>query len=199
MESIAPGKPVGNAFVSTNTLHIFDQDPNSLWVIDTAAPFQGKALAGGPKVVKIDLRTDSVARIYPLGRAASRNQKEPFFRDPERLKRLHAGLVKYAYNYGWRMEGWAVFPNHYHFVAHAPDGGRRGIPSELLADFRQHAAASVNRLDGARGRKVWHNFWRRNSRMKRASWPVEIRASKRDEARPGAGGEPVSVVQRRVF
>jgi sugar lactone lactonase YvrE len=66
----APGEPIGNAFVSTNTMHIFDQDPDSLWVIDTAAPFQRKALAGGPKVVKIDLRTNSVARVYPLGRDA---------------------------------------------------------------------------------------------------------------------------------
>ena len=39
---VVASKPVGNAFVSTNTLHIFDQDPNSLWVVDTAAPFQGK-------------------------------------------------------------------------------------------------------------------------------------------------------------
>jgi hypothetical protein len=65
-----PGEPVGNAFVSTNSLHIFDQDPDFLWVVDTAAPFFGKALAGGPKVVKIDLGTNSVARVYPLGRSA---------------------------------------------------------------------------------------------------------------------------------
>ncbi|HEY5792312.1 MAG TPA: hypothetical protein VIS74_03375, partial [Chthoniobacterales bacterium] len=34
----APGKPAGNAFVSTNALHLFESDPDSLWVIDTAAP-----------------------------------------------------------------------------------------------------------------------------------------------------------------
>ena len=88
-------------------------------------------------------------------------QKEAFFRESERLKPLHCGLLKYARKYGWRMEAWAVFPNHYHFVAHAPDDSEDGAESlrGFLADFHQHAAAWVNRLDGARGRKVWHNFW----------------------------------------
>jgi putative transposase len=51
------------------------------------------------------------------------------------------------------MEAWAVFPNHYHFIA-----GAESLRN-FLADFHRHAAAWVNRLDGARGRNVWHNFW----------------------------------------
>jgi putative transposase len=87
-------------------------------------------------------------------------QKEAFFRESERLMPLHSGLLKYARKHGWRMEEWAVFPNHYHFVAHAPDDsdGAESLRN-FLADFHQHAAAWVNRLDGARGRKVWHDFW----------------------------------------
>jgi REP-associated tyrosine transposase len=88
-------------------------------------------------------------------------QKEAFFQSPQRLKALHDGLLKYAGKYAWPMEAWAVFPNHYDFVAHAPVDFEDGAESlrKFLADFHQHAAAWFNRLDDARARKVWHNFW----------------------------------------
>jgi putative transposase len=88
-------------------------------------------------------------------------QKRPFFRDPEHLKALHGGLLKYARKYHWRMEAWAVFPNHYHFVAHAPVDSENGATSlrNFLADFHQHSAAWINRSERISGRKVWHNFW----------------------------------------
>lgn len=84
-------------------------------------------------------------------------RKEHFFAGDARLKGLHGGLLKYAAKYRWRLEAWAVFPNHYHFVAHSPDDAASLQP--FLADFHQHSAAWVNRLDGAKGRKVWQNYW----------------------------------------
>ncbi len=58
------------------------------------------------------------------------------------------------------MEAWAVFPNHYHFVAHSPKQASDGAESlrVFLADLHQHSASWVNVLDKCEGRKVWHNF-----------------------------------------
>ena len=33
---------------------------------------------------------------------------------------LHRGLLAVADEFGWRLEAWAVFSNHYHFVGHSP-------------------------------------------------------------------------------
>ena len=65
----AKGKPADQAFVSTNTLNIFPVDPDALWVMDTGSPFLGKNLEGAAKVIRIDLKTNTVARVYPLPRS----------------------------------------------------------------------------------------------------------------------------------
>jgi len=39
----------------------------SLWVVDPAAPNTEKTVNGGPKLVQIDLATNGVKRIYPMG------------------------------------------------------------------------------------------------------------------------------------
>lgn len=39
----------------------------NLWVVDPAAPAQGFIVPGGPKLVRVDLRTDRVGRIYRFG------------------------------------------------------------------------------------------------------------------------------------
>ena len=87
--------------------------------------------------------------------------KQPFFSGEGRLKALHGGLLKYARKYSWQLEAWAVFPNHYHFIAHSPSGAGDGGESlsRFLADFHRSASAWINRLDKKSGRKVWHNFW----------------------------------------
>ena len=47
--------------------------------------------------------------------------KQHYFREPERLRVLHRGLLTVAEKFQWNMEAWAVFSNHYHFVAHSPE------------------------------------------------------------------------------
>jgi len=90
-------------------------------------------------------------------------RKTPFFRSDERLKALHGGLLKYARKYGWRLEAWAVFPNHYHFVGHSPEDAEEDDGAKSLSLFLNHlhgrSSAWVNAEDGTQGRKVWHNFW----------------------------------------
>lgn len=45
--------------------------------------------------------------------------KEHLFRRPECLDLLESAILRCAKRFGWQLEAWAVFSNHYHFVAHA--------------------------------------------------------------------------------
>ena len=88
---------------------------------------------------------------------AATYQKHPFFTHSERLDLLQDALLELASRYQWRLQAWAVFPNHYHFVAMAP-----ADPStlrELLRHLHSDTARWVNGLDSAAGRRVWFNFW----------------------------------------
>src|SRR5262245_60385002 len=46
--------------------------------------------------------------------------KAHHFRSKKRLSVLHRGLLTVARDFGWELEAWAMFSNHYHFVAHSP-------------------------------------------------------------------------------
>ena len=83
--------------------------------------------------------------------------KEHYFRGAERLDLLESNLLSGAKEHGWRLEAWAVFSNHYHFI------GSCTAESADLKKFLKHlhgvTAIEVNRLDGLTGRQVWHNYW----------------------------------------
>ena len=59
-------------------------------------------------------------------------RKIHFFKDGGRLAILHEGLLKYAQKYGWRLEAWAVFPNHYASKRRASRAGTRGEPISVV-------------------------------------------------------------------
>jgi putative transposase len=100
----------------------------------------------------------SVRGTYFL--TASTYRKEHHFRGAERSRVLHRGLLKVAQDYGWRFEAWAVFSNHYHFVAHSPaQAPDASSLSDMLSVLHAKTAEWVNKLDQARGRQVWFNFW----------------------------------------
>ena len=85
--------------------------------------------------------------------------KQHHFRGHERLAVLHRGLLKVAEEFGWALEAWAVFSNHYHFVGHSPAGGDgAGSLPRMLGRLHEKTAKWVDRLDGAPARTVWHNF-----------------------------------------
>lgn len=83
--------------------------------------------------------------------------KAHHFREPARLTFLHDHLLRLARQYEWDLQAWAVFSNHYHFVAISPAKVEtlRRMAKHLHAD----TAREINRLDGATGRKVWHQYW----------------------------------------
>jgi putative transposase len=78
------------------------------------------------------------------------------FRGRQRLEVLQRGLLKVATDYGWQLEAWAIFSNHYHFVGRSTN---RTNVVLMLRELHVKTAGWVNRLDDARGRPVWHNFW----------------------------------------
>ena len=66
-------------------------------------------------------------------------------------------LLTLAEKYAWQLQAWAVFPNHYHFVALAPPDVQS--LSVFLPHLHSTTAEELNRLDQTRGRKVWYQFW----------------------------------------
>ena len=81
------------------------------------------------------------------------------FRGTERLRVLHRGLLTVARDFGWQLEAWAVFSNHYHFVGHSPSAGPDAVNlSDMLSNLHVKTATWINKLDGAPGRRVWFNF-----------------------------------------
>ncbi|MFO1483718.1 MAG: hypothetical protein U1F71_10210 [Verrucomicrobiaceae bacterium] len=91
---------------------------------------------------------------------ASTHLKQHFFRDPARLEVLHRGLLTVTQEFGWRLEAWAVFSNHYHFVAKTPADAKdaESLPRMIRA-LHGPLARWVNKLDGTSDRQVWHNYW----------------------------------------
>jgi putative transposase len=85
--------------------------------------------------------------------------KSHHFRTRHRLDVLRRELLKVAQDFAWHLEAWAVFSNHYHFVARSPESAEESSSlSEVLAALHRRTATWVNRLDNAPGRKIWHNF-----------------------------------------
>src|SRR5947207_2505438 len=59
-----PG-PAGSHFICVQSVVVDDQD--NLWVLDSASPKMQGIVKGGPKLVKIDLRTDQLVQTIPFG------------------------------------------------------------------------------------------------------------------------------------
>ncbi|MEX2581184.1 MAG: hypothetical protein WD342_19155 [Verrucomicrobiales bacterium] len=85
--------------------------------------------------------------------------KAHHFRGRNRIQVLHRGLLTVADDFGWRLEAWAVFSNHYHFIGHSPaeTSDASGL-SSMLGVLHAKTAGWLNRLDAAPKRQVWHNF-----------------------------------------
>jgi putative transposase len=83
--------------------------------------------------------------------------KQPWFRGTDQLRFLCESLLRLAGEYKWNVQAWAVFANHYHFIALSP------AHSENLSDFikklHSEAALAVNQEDATPGRRVWFQYW----------------------------------------
>jgi len=88
---------------------------------------------------------------------ASTIYQQHFFRTVEKLDYLEDRLLTLAKEYGWQLEAWAVFSNHYHFIAHATSGCRP--LDKMIKHLHGESATEINQLDRAPARKVWFNYW----------------------------------------
>jgi putative transposase len=88
---------------------------------------------------------------------AATYQKSPYFAAADRLSFLHEQLLLLAPQYGWQLQAWAVFSNHYHFVGISDDDA--GPLCDLIRHLHSTTARTVNRLDKTGGRKVWFQYW----------------------------------------
>lgn len=105
----------------------------------------------------------SVRGTYFL--TAATYQKAHHFRGAKRLQILQRGLLTVTKDFGWQLEAWAIFSNHYHFVAHSPAASDNASNlSDMLSVLHVKTAEWVNKLDHAPGRQVWFNF--RDSRLR---------------------------------
>lgn len=103
------------------------------------------------------------APVHRLGDArcvivtAGTYQKQHFFRSPDRLTFLQDTLLKTAQEYGWLLQAWALFSNHYHLITIAAPGSR---PLDVFVQrFHAVTAIAMNAADGTPRRKVWFQYW----------------------------------------
>jgi putative transposase len=85
--------------------------------------------------------------------------KAHHFRGAERLGVLHRGLLTVARDFKWQLQAWAVFSNHYHFIAHSPrDAADASSLREMLSELHFKTAVWINGLEKTPGRDVWYNY-----------------------------------------
>ncbi len=84
-------------------------------------------------------------------------QKFPFFRSSARLTVLCERLLTLAGEAGWQLQAWAVFPNHYHFVAISPP--KAASLRRFLTRLHAGTAKEINKADRTPGRRVWFQYW----------------------------------------
>jgi len=75
----------------------------------------------------------------------------------QKKKHFFYTLVERAGMLGWELEAWAVLPNHYHFVARAPE--EAVSLKSLIQAVHSISSKYLNWLDNTPGRRVWYNYW----------------------------------------
>ena len=90
----------------------------------------------------------------------------------EKLTLVRTYLFEQAATFGWRLQAWAILSNHYHFVAISPEDA--GTLRPMLTAIHKWTAMEINRIDGAKGRKVWNNYWDSHI-THRTSWFARLR------------------------
>ena len=88
---------------------------------------------------------------------ASTLDKKHHFKGKKRLSLLHDVLLEVLAAYDWLAQAWAVFSNHYHFIARSPEDASTLKP--MIRRLHSQTAREVNKLDKMHGRQVWFQYW----------------------------------------
>ena len=81
--------------------------------------------------------------------------KQPIFGSKSLLDFLCGTLLRHCREHAWNLQAWAVFPNHYHFVALSTAPHTLG---PMIRKLHSKTAREANRRDSASGRKVWFQY-----------------------------------------
>ncbi len=126
---------------------------------EVAPNFHSPARQGNHSELSRDWPHAPVHRVSEFGTyivTAGTLHKQHLFRGAERLDLLERQLLSRAREFNWHLEAWAVFSNHYHFVAHSQSGSTK--LDVFLKHLHAQTAQELNRFDGESGRSVWYNF-----------------------------------------
>lgn len=83
--------------------------------------------------------------------------KLPLMNTDEKLSKFTEILFERASKLEWKLQAWAVLPNHYHFVAISPE--QSSTITSLIRAVHSITGKFINRLDNTPGRRVWYNYW----------------------------------------
>lgn len=84
-------------------------------------------------------------------------RKQHLFNEPKKLDLLQEHLLTLSHEYGWKLQSWAIFSNHYHFIGSSPVGASN--LKKFVSQLHSHTARTINQWDNAPGRQVWYQFW----------------------------------------
>jgi putative transposase len=88
---------------------------------------------------------------------ASTLHKQFLFKDDDQLDMLQRHLFTLSEKFGWELQAWSIFPNHYHFIAKAPEDAE--TLKVLIRQLHSLTARELNKIDNMAGRKVWFQYW----------------------------------------
>jgi putative transposase len=78
--------------------------------------------------------------------------KQHFFKDEEQLDYLQSSLLEICLKYNWRLEAWAIFSNHYHFIAQSPSDPT--TLRKLISHLHTQTARQLNQQEHTPGRRI---------------------------------------------
>ena len=83
--------------------------------------------------------------------------KEHFFKEKEKLSILQSNLFDISMDFGWQLQSWAIFSNHYHIIAKSPMDSSN--LKKLIQKLHSVTSIEINRIDNKPGRKIWFEYW----------------------------------------
>ncbi|HUO34896.1 MAG TPA: transposase [Candidatus Acidoferrum sp.] len=92
-------------------------------------------------------------------------RKFPYFASGPLLSHLQERLFELAVRYETRLQAWAIFPNHYHWIGalECPGNLRR-----FVQHFHSASARELNRRLSTPGRQIWFQYWDSQIRRQRS-------------------------------
>ncbi len=88
---------------------------------------------------------------------ASTRHKANLLHTSERLDHFNEVLFQTADEFGWMLEAWAIFANHYHLIANSTPTS--GTLKALLKKLHAVSSIYLNKQDGTPGRQCWFQYF----------------------------------------